>query len=46
MIGAMELSDLFYQMEQLGNAGRQFDPHIAELMIQLIKVDVAYTMHE
>ena len=46
MIGAMELSDLFYQMEQLGNAGRQFDPHIAELMIQLIKADVAYTMHE
>ena len=26
--------------------GTQFDPHIAELMIQLIKEDVAYTMHE
>lgn len=23
MIGAMELSELFYQMEQLGNAGEQ-----------------------
>ena len=36
MIGAMELSDLFYQMEQLGNAGQQEEiekrnPEVLEL---------------
>lgn len=47
MIGAMELSGMFYRMEQLGNAGKQEEierhmPELLELFRSYIKVLASY----